>query len=124
MNSRLGNFIMSFLMLGVSLYLFFSNVVNGKSGDEIVYLLFSLFIMFFALGYLHPQFKKKDERFKLIQQKSMFFTYFILMGYFFIFTMLLGYNIINLSALGAIKILGALTIATLNLLLIIFSKIY
>ena len=123
MNSRLGNFTISFLMLILSLYIFFSLWVNGKSGFEMTFLPFSLFIMFFRLGYLYPQFKKNDERYKLIQQKAMFYNYFISMGYLFIF-FILGNNIINLSAQTVIVILGALIIATVNILFMIFSKIY
>ncbi|MEC1259142.1 permease [Bacillus swezeyi] len=124
MNSRLGYFTISFLMLILSLYMFFSTVVNGRSGLEMAFLPFSLFIMFFTLGYLYPQFKKNDERHKLIQQKAMFYHYFILMGYLFIFFILLANNMINLSAQTVIAILGALIIATINILFIIFSKIY
>ncbi|KAA6451139.1 hypothetical protein [Bacillus swezeyi] len=64
MNSRLGHFTISFLMLILSLYMFFSTLVNGRSGLEMVFLPFSLFIMFFTLGYLYPQFKKNDARHK------------------------------------------------------------
>lgn len=124
MNSRLGNFTISFLMLILSLYTFFSSWVNGKPGFVMSFLPFSLFIMFFRLGYLYPQFKKNDERYKLIQQKAMFYNYFISMGYLFIFFILLTNNIINLSAQTVIAILGALIIATVNILFIIFSKVY
>ncbi|MDU0072475.1 MULTISPECIES: hypothetical protein [Bacillus] len=123
MDSRLGNFTISFLMLILSLYIFFSLWVNGKSEFEMTFLPFSLFIMFFRLGYLYPQFKKNDERYKLIQQKAMFYNYFISMGYLFIF-FILANNIINLSAQTVIVILGALIIATVNILFIIFSKVY
>ncbi|WP_236251191.1 hypothetical protein [Bacillus sp. NSP9.1] len=85
MSSRLGYFILSFLMLILSLYQFFSSVVYGRLGFETAFMPFSLFIMFFTLGYLYPQFKKNDERHKLIKQKAMFYHYFILMGYLFIF---------------------------------------
>ncbi|WP_229078686.1 permease [Bacillus paralicheniformis] len=124
MNSRLGNFTMSFFMLILSLYMFFSTLFNGNSGFEMAFLLFSLFILFFRLGYLYPQFKEKDERYQLILQKSMFYNYFILMGYFLIFLILLANNIISLSADALILILAALIITTLNILFIIFSKIY
>ncbi|MFT0800352.1 permease [Bacillus swezeyi] len=124
MNSRLGNYTISFLMLILSLYMFFSTLVNGGSGLEMAFLPFSLFILFFRLGYLYPQIKKNDERHKLIQQKAMFYNYFILMGYLFIFLILLANNIINLSAETVIIILGALIIGTVNILFIIFSKIY
>lgn len=53
----------------------------------------------------------------------MFYNYFISMGYLFIF-FILANNIINLSAQTVIVILGALIIATVNILFIIFSKVY
>ncbi|MEC0752835.1 permease [Bacillus haynesii] len=124
MNSRLGNYTISFFMLILSLYLFFSTLANGRSGLEMAFIPFSLFIMFFTLGYLYPQFKQNDERHKLIQQKAMFYNYFILMEYLLIFLILLANNIINLSAQSVISILGALIIVTVNILFIIFSKIY
>lgn len=68
---------------------------------------FSLFIMFFTLGYLYPQFKQNDERHKL--QKAMFYNYFILMGYLLIFLISPA-----LSAQTVITILSALIIATVN----------
>ena len=54
----------------------------------------------------------------------MFYNYFISMGYLFIFFFFFTNNIINLSALTVIAILGALIIATVNILFIIFSKVY
>jgi uncharacterized protein (UPF0305 family) len=36
-------------------------------------LFLALSVMFFSLSYLHPQFKKKDERMKVIREKGMFY---------------------------------------------------
>ena len=41
----------------------------------ITYPLLGMMIMSFCLSYLHPQFKEKDERMKLIRYKGMFVTF-------------------------------------------------
>ncbi|OXS64697.1 hypothetical protein B1B01_25245 [Priestia filamentosa] len=99
--------------------------VNGKTKFVFSGLLFlSLSIMFFSLSYLNTDFRKQDERMKLIQQKSMFYSYFMLMLYFFLFALLLGMNVISISALAVIQILAALIIATVFISMLIMSKVY
>ncbi|MCM3541319.1 MULTISPECIES: permease [Priestia] len=125
MKSRLGNLLMGILMLILSIYIIFDAGVNGKTKFVFSGLLFlSLSIMFFSLSYLNTDFRKQDERMKLIQQKSMFYSYFMLMLYFFLFALLLGMNVISISALAVIQILAALIIATVFISMLIMSKVY
>jgi hypothetical protein len=125
MNSRFGYLIMGFLLLCLSGYIFIDAIIAGYIIPfSSSFTPFALSIMFFSLSYLQPQFKKKDERMKLIQQKSMFYSYFILMFYLFTFLWLLHLDIITLTAIALIQILAPLIIMTVFISMVILSKIY
>lgn len=124
MGSRLGYLIIGFLLLIESGYLFYGGMIDDFSLSPIIIMVFALSVMFLSLGYLHPQFKKKDERMKLIREKGMFYSYFVLMLYFFLFATLLHFNIISLTAYSVVIILASLVIITVFLSMVILSKIY
>ncbi|WP_312099265.1 permease [Niallia sp.] len=121
MKSRLGYLIIGFLLLIESAYFLY----GGISGDFPLFptnaLIFSLSVMFLSLGYLHPQFKNKDERMKVIREKGMFYSYFILMFYFSLFMILIHFQVISISAMGVVTILAALTIMTVFLSMVVLS---
>ncbi|NBI28842.1 permease [Chengkuizengella marina] len=124
MSTRLWYTILGLLLLIESGYLFYGGMIDEFSLSPTTALIFALSVNFLSLSYLHPQFKKKDERMKVIQEKGMFYSYFILLFYFFMFITLLQFNIIYLTAIGVVTILGALTIMTFSLSMVVFSKIY
>ena len=124
MGSRLGYLIIGFLLLIESSYLFYGGMTDKFSFSPVMLLIFALSIMFLSLGYLHPQFKTKDERMKLIREKGMFYSYFILMVYFFMCVTLLHFNIISVTAYTIVSILASLTIITVFLSMVILSKLY
>ncbi|WP_404448002.1 permease [Sutcliffiella horikoshii] len=124
MNSRLGYLIIGFVLLIESGYLFYGGILKDFSLSPTTLLLFAISIMFLSLGYLHPQFKKKDERMQIIREKAMFYSYFIQMFYFFIFITLLYFNVISLTAYGLVAILASLSIITVFISMIILTKVY
>lgn len=124
MDSRLRYIIIGFLLLIESGYLFYGGMIDNFSLSSGMVTVFALSVMSLSLGYLYPQFKKKDERMKLIREKGMFYSYFLLMFYFFVFATLLHFNIISLTAYTVVTILASLTIITFFLSMVILSKIY
>ncbi len=124
MKSRIGYLIIGFLLLIESGYLLYGGITGDFSLSSSIALIFALSIMFLSLGYLQPQFRNKDERMKVIREKSMFYSYFIIMLYFLIFILLLGFNVISLTALATVQILASLVLITVFLLMVILSKIY
>ena len=101
MGSRLVFLIIGFLLLIETIYMIVGSLRGDFSASLIIVLIFSISILFLSLGYLYPQFKNKDERMKLIRDKSMFYSYFILMFYFLVFVILLHFEIISLTAYSA-----------------------
>lgn len=124
MKSRYGYFIIGFLLLVESVYFVYGSRNGNFSLSPSVALIVALAVMFLSLGYLQPQFKMKDERIKIIQEKGMFYSYFILMGYFFLFVGLIHFNIISISAIGVVMLLASLTIITVFLSFVILSWIF
>jgi len=124
MKSRIGYLIIGFLLLIESGYLLYGGITGDFSLSSSIALIFALSIMFLSLGYLQPQFRNKDERMKVIREKSMFYSYFFIMLYFLIFILLLGFNVISLTALATVQILASLVLITVFLLMVILSKIY
>ncbi|MER2058387.1 permease [Niallia sp. JL1B1071] len=123
MKSRLGYLFIGFLLLIESGYLIYGGATGNFFLSPIAGLIFALSIMFLSLGYLQPQFEKKDERMKVIREKGMFYSYFILMFYFLLFITLIHFNVISVSAMGVVIILASLTIMTVFLSLVILSWI-
>lgn len=72
--------------------------------------------MSFCLGYLHPQFKQKDERMRLIRQKGIYISYFASLVYYIILTVVIQLNFVTLTALQVLNILAALTIITVPIM--------
>lgn len=56
----------------------------------------AIIYMIFAIIYLYPQFKDNDERTKLIRQKGMYYTVFIVL---FVLLIVIGLNQFNIIAL-------------------------
>lgn len=67
---------------------------------------------------------RNDERTKTIKERSMFYSYFINLGYMILLLMLLQFNLLAITASQAIAILAALTIMTVFLSMVVLSKRY
>ncbi|CAI9396753.1 permease [Niallia sp. Sow4_A1] len=123
MKSRLGYIVIGFLLLIESGYFLYGGMTGDFPLSPTYALILALSVMFLSLGYLHPQFKNKDERMKVIREKGMFYSYFIIMFYFFLFIILIHFQVISISAMGIVLILAALTIMTVFLSMVVLSLI-
>ena len=109
------------------IFLLFSGIFSTASittgvfpvGQELV--MFGVSVMAFCLAYLYPQFKQNDERSKLIREKGMFFSYFIIMGFMMIISGLFQFNVINLNGSQTVYLIETLTIITVFLSFVIIS---
>ncbi len=68
--------IMGIIFLFMSGFMILTGIMTHSAPPAITYPLLGMMIMSFCLSYLHPQFKEKDERMKLIRYKGMFVTFF------------------------------------------------
>jgi len=104
--------------------LIFSSASIAKSvfpvGQDIV--MFGISVMAFCLAYLYPQFKENDERSKLIREKGMFYSYFIIMGFLIIVSGLFQFNVINLNGIQTVYLIETLIIITVFLSFVVLSK--
>ena len=83
---------------------------------------FAISIMAFCNGYLYPQFKAKDERSRIIREKGMFYSYFILIGYLALFMILFQFTSLQLDGYQTVCIFAALLIATVFSSFVVVSK--
>ena len=117
----------TFIVLG-SLFLLFSIIFSTASissgvfpvGHELMML--SVSIMAFCNAYLFPQFKTKDERSRVIREKGMFYSYFILMGVLVIFMALFQLNLLSLDGYQMVCVMAALLISTVFSSMVVVSK--
>ncbi|WP_163583109.1 hypothetical protein [Gracilibacillus saliphilus] len=87
-------------------------------------MLIAMTVMCFCNAYLAPQFIQNDERTKRIKERSMFYSYFINLGYMAIFLTLLQFNLLAITAYQTVAILAALTIMTVFITMGVLSKRY
>jgi hypothetical protein len=85
--------------------------------------LLAMAVMSFCMGYLHPHFKQKDERMRMIREKGIFYSYFALLGYFIILMSLLQFDLIQLTAMNLLYIIIALTIMTVFISMTVVAKV-
>ncbi|WP_186579455.1 hypothetical protein [Aquibacillus kalidii] len=116
-----------FIIFGV-LFLAFSIIYSIASISEGVFpngndvILLGVSVMAFCNAYLYPQFKENDERSKRIREKGMFISYFFILGYMLVFMGLFQFNVVTLTGYQVVSILAALTMMTVFLSFVIFSK--
>ncbi|NQD65619.1 permease [Bacillus haikouensis] len=85
--------------------------------------LFAMAVMSFCMSYLHPHFKQKDERMRMIREKGMFYSYFALLSYFMILMWVLQFDLIQLTAMNLLYIIMALTIMTVFISMAVVAKV-
>ena len=120
MNLRIGYLIIGVFLLFESIYLF----MRGNLNFPMLILIFSGAVVNLSLFYLQPQFYQKDERIRIIREKSVFYSYFSLLFYLFVLLLLLYFNIISLTAISTVILIAGLTIITVFLSMVILSFIF
>lgn len=116
--------IMGVIFLFMSGFMILTGIMTHSAPPAITYPLLGMMIMSFCLSYLHPQFKEKDERMKLIRYKGMFFSFFALTAYYLLFSISLNLKILTLSATELLNILMALTMSTVFISFVVLAKRY
>ncbi|HEE9031701.1 permease [Bacillus cereus] len=116
--------IMGIIFLFMSGFMILTGIMTHSAPPAITYPLLGMMIMSFCLSYLHPQFKEKDERMKLIRYKGMFVTIFALTAYYLLFSIGLNLKILTLSATELLNILMALTMSTVFISFVVLAKRY
>ncbi|MDD7999707.1 permease [Bacillus cereus] len=118
--------IMGVIFLFMSGFMILTGIMTHSAPPAATYPLLGMMIMCFCLSYLHPQFKEKDERMKLIRYKGMFVTFFALTAYYLLFSigLNLNLNVITLSAVELLNILMALTMSTVFISFVVLAKRY
>ena len=125
MNKKSGQLlyiVFGFLFLAFSIIFSIASISDGMFplGPDIV--LFGVSVMAFCNAYLYPQFKENDERSKRIREKGMFISYFFILGYMIVFMGLFQLNVLTLDGYQTVCILAALTMMTVFISFVVFSK--
>ncbi|SET51648.1 hypothetical protein SAMN05421676_105159 [Salinibacillus kushneri] len=125
MNKKTGQIqfvVFGFLFLAFSVIASIASISAGvfPMGHDIV--LFGVSVMAFCNAYLYPQFKENDERSKRIREKGMFISYFFILGYMIILMGLFQFNVITLSGYQSVSVLAALTMMTVFISFVVFSR--
>lgn len=116
-----------FVVFG-SLFLAFSIMISIAAisggvfpiGHDIT--LFGVSVMAFCNAYLYPHFKENDERSKRIRERGMFVSYFFIIGYMLILITLFQFNLLFLSGYQTVCVLAALTIMTVFISFVFYSR--
>ena len=113
--------VFGFVFLLFSVIFSIASITTGvfPVGQELV--TFGISVMAFCLAYLYPQFKENDERSKLIREKGVFFSYFIIMGFMMIISGLFQFNVINLNGSQTVYLIETLAIITVFVSFVIIS---
>jgi len=114
--------VFGFVFLLFSVIFSIASITTGvfPVGQELV--TFSISVVAFCLAYLYPQFKDNDERSKLIREKGMFYSYFIIIGFLMIMSGLFQFNIINLNGIQTLYVIQTLIVITVFLSFVVLSK--
>ncbi|OLR24931.1 permease [Bacillus cereus] len=116
--------IMGVIFLFMSGFMILTGIMTHSAPPSPTYTLLAMMVMCFCLSYLHPQFKEKDERMKLIRYKGMFFSFFALTAYYLLFSIGLNLKILTLSATELLNIIMALTMSTVFISFVVLAKRY
>ncbi|TGB04442.1 permease [Halobacillus salinus] len=84
--------------------------------------LLSTAIMAFCMSYLHPQFKQKDERMRLIRYKGLFFSFFFMLGVMSILLFLIEATAVSLNASEVIQLLITLYMSSVFISWVVIAK--
>jgi len=117
----------TFLGLGL-LFFVFTVVFTSASisagrfpvGHDVVFL--GVTIMAFCNAYLVPHFDAADERSKIIKEKGMYYSYFVLLGLLFILMTLFQFTSLDLNGFQTVSVVIALIMITVFSSFVVVSK--
>ncbi|MBG9617628.1 hypothetical protein [Bacillus cereus] len=121
--SRFIFLISGLFVTGVSIYINFDDVINGRFPSAITTMSFALGINQLLMAYLSPHLFPKDERSKMILGKSMFVNYFVIFGTILFLFILTGFSDINWDAQQVLIVLTSILMLTIPTTMAIYSKI-
>ncbi|OXB98680.1 MULTISPECIES: hypothetical protein [Bacillus] len=121
--SRFIFLISGLFVTGVSTYINFDDVINGRFPDVITIMSFALGINQLLMAYLSPHLFPKDERSKMILGKSMFVNYFVIFGTILLLFILTEFSDINWDAQQVLVVLTSILMLTIPTTMVIYSKI-
>lgn len=116
-----------FIVFGV-LFLLFSIIFAAASvstgrfpvGHEVV--LFGVAVMALCNAYLVPHFEAKDERSRIIREKGMYYSYFILLGLLFVLMIAFQFTSLNWNGFQTVSVTVALLLITVFSSFVVVSK--
>jgi len=82
----------------------------------------SIAYMVFAISYLYPQFKHKDERIEAIRQKGTYQSIFIVLVVLIALMLLVQFNMLTLTTLEIVRVMISVIILSIWTSWVILSK--
>ncbi|CAM3178558.1 hypothetical protein FITA111629_08145 [Filibacter tadaridae] len=117
----------TFVVFGFVFFLFAALFTNASistgvfpTGPDVM--MIGISVVAFCNANLLPEFVKKDERSRVIKEKGMFYSYFVLIGFLFIFMILFQFTAIQLDGYQTVCILAALIMMTVFSSFVVVSK--
>lgn len=89
-------------------------------GHDVI--LFGVSIMAFCNAYLIPHFEAKDERSRVIREKGMYYSYFVLLGLLLILMVLFQFTSLNLTGFQTVSVIVSLLMITVFSSFVVVSK--
>src|SRR5690625_1933333 len=108
-----------FFILSVRLIL---NIMTSTFSIVQILSWFTLSFMFFAIGYLHSQVHRTDERMQHIKKITMHYSLMIIISFIFVLTIILQANVLTLKSIEVLGILTGFSTITIFTIWMIVSK--
>ena len=115
-------FVLGIFFLANGILLSASSISTGRFPVGFDVMAFAISIMAFCNGYLYPQFQAKDERSRIIREKGMFYSYFLLIGYLAVLMVLFQFTSFMLDGYQTVSVVAALLIATVFTMFVVVAK--
>lgn len=117
----------TFMVFGFVFLVFAALFINASISTGVFpvghdILLIGVSVMAFCNAYLYPQFKVNDERSRIIREKGMFYSYFILLGILAVFMTLFQFTGLQLDGYQTVSVIATLLMITVFTSFVVVSK--
>lgn len=114
--------VFGFLFLLFSAIFISSSIWAGifPAGHDVI--LVGMSVMAFCNAYLYPHFQAKDERSKVIREKGMFYSYFVLLAFLCLLMILFQLTPLQLDGYQTVSIITAALIMIVFISFVVVAK--
>ena len=120
--SRSAFMVLGFLFLAYAALFLSASISTGvfPVGQDI--LLLGISVMGFRNAYLYPHFQANDERSRVIREKGLFYSFFVIIGILVLFMTLFQFTSLELDGYQTVSVIATLLMVTVFTSFVVVSK--